>query len=274
MEKAVILVIDDEAPVRRLISKVLMKEGYDVLTAAGGEEAISIAKEKKIDLAMVDMKMPGIDGIETIRRIKEINMGVAFVIITAFAEMSTLKDAAALGVFDYITKPFDLDYLKHLTKHILIGVKPKVMPYLEDTTQVFTGKLQLEELKRRKITALKADVKERYSALKETDKYTDRAIAMSYKTSFGLMKYRVKKLITNMYFIVTVLGIAVGSLYGYVYGAMSARPHQQESISLEGERPVGIADFYGVLKDLAKWLRIHTIQDKGVYQHNLESEPQ
>jgi len=193
MKKTTILIIDDESSIRRLISKVLLKEGYDILTADGGEKAVEIALANKIDLALVDLKMPGIDGIETIRRIKKTNSGAAFIIITAFAEMSSLKDALELGVFDYITKPFDLEYLKHLVRHIVTGVRPGVLPYFEDTRQTLDGRLELGQLKKKKMDAFKEDIKERMAVLKEEDNYIDRTIAGSCDSLAGLIKYKTKK---------------------------------------------------------------------------------
>ncbi len=257
MKKTTILIIDDESSIRRLISKVLLKEGYDILTADGGEKAVEIALANKIDLALVDLKMPGIDGIETIRRIKKTNSGAAFIIITAFAEMSSLKDALELGVFDYITKPFDLEYLKHLVRHIVIGVRPGVLPYFEDTRQTLDGRLELGQLKKKKMDAFKEDIKERMAVLKEEDNYIDRTIAGSCDSLAGLIKYKTKKFITNSYTIVTVLGVILGCVYGYVYGALSTRSLHDNGVVNKQARHVGIADFYDVLKDLSEWVRVH-----------------
>ena len=82
-----IIIIDDEKGLRDILTKVLVEDGYIVFSAASGEEAIEFIRAKPVDLSLVDLKMPGIDGIETVRRIKEINGSIINVIITAYGQM-------------------------------------------------------------------------------------------------------------------------------------------------------------------------------------------
>ena len=108
MGKKKILVVDDEQHVRQLIGKVLEKEGYEVLTACNGEKGLEIFQKNNIDLIISDIKMPKMNGIEFLHKVKEQEPGVGFILITAFATMETAIDAIKSGAQDYVTKPFDL----------------------------------------------------------------------------------------------------------------------------------------------------------------------
>lgn len=259
MAKATILIVDDEASVRRILSKVFANEGYEVLSAAGGREAIGMAQERAVDVALVDLKMPDMGGIETIRRIKDINMGVSFIVITAFGEMDSVKSATELGVFDYITKPFDLDYVKNLVKHITEGVKPHTLPYSGDMKKILSGEITLEEAKRRKLESLKEDIQERASSLKDMSLYVDREISRYYSSSPASQALRhIKRICTNLYFIIIVAGIIVGVLFSYIYGVIANRNVYKRY--LEKEERITISDFYRALSELRYWMRKHTEQ--------------
>ena len=119
MGKKKILVVDDEQHVRQLIGKVLEKEGYEVLTACNGEEGLEIFQKNNIDLIISDIKMPKMNGIEFLHKVKEQEPGVGFILITAFATMETAIDAIKSGAQDYVTKPFDI-------KEILNAVKKDI----------------------------------------------------------------------------------------------------------------------------------------------------
>ena len=109
MRKYSILVVDDEENVSKLLQKILMKEGYIAHRASNGEEALEIFESTQVDMVISDIKMPGISGIELLRRIKSIDTSITFIMITAFATLETAIYALKMGARDYITKPFDLD---------------------------------------------------------------------------------------------------------------------------------------------------------------------
>lgn len=115
-EKPRILVIDDEKDICDLFEKVLTEEGYTVLTALSGLRAIEIALENKPDLVLLDLRMPEMDGIEVLRRLKKIDKNIVIIMITAYGTMETARMAMKIGAYDYITKPFDLDYVKTVIK--------------------------------------------------------------------------------------------------------------------------------------------------------------
>ncbi len=105
-EDATILVVDDEEMLRNLLQKILEKEGYRVLLASSGEEAIRAFKSEQIDLVVTDVKMPGMDGFDLLRTIKTDYPGTGVIVMTAFGDAYTVRDALLLGADEYITKPF------------------------------------------------------------------------------------------------------------------------------------------------------------------------
>src|SRR5215210_9436108 len=110
MSKHLILVVDDEAAIARLIRRTLEAEGYAVLTADRGEKALEILEDERPDLVILDLMMPGIDGFETLRRLRTTSQ-VAVIMLTArTADADRLKGFHS-GVDDYLTKPFNPDEL-------------------------------------------------------------------------------------------------------------------------------------------------------------------
>jgi two-component system response regulator PilR (NtrC family) len=119
MAKARVLVVDDEKSMRDLLSITLEKEGYDVLTAAGGEAAIEALRRDATDAVITDLRMPKVDGLQVLRAAKEISPDVAVIVITAVASTETAVEAMKLGAYDYITKPFKLDEVSLIVRNAL-----------------------------------------------------------------------------------------------------------------------------------------------------------
>jgi two-component system response regulator PilR (NtrC family) len=107
-----ILVVDDEQSMRDFLSIMLKKEGYDVVTAENGGSALKAIQAEIFDLVITDVKMPGVDGIEVLKTIKEVSPETVVIMITAFATAETAVEAMKLGAYDYITKPFKVDEIK------------------------------------------------------------------------------------------------------------------------------------------------------------------
>jgi two-component system response regulator AtoC len=103
-----ILVLDDEALTLRTISRALRDEGFEVFVAMTGEEALKIFAEEKPDLALVDVVLPGIDGIEVLRQIKQQNPATTVVMMSAYHMVERAVEAMKLGAYDYLIKPFHL----------------------------------------------------------------------------------------------------------------------------------------------------------------------
>ena len=119
MAKPRILVVDDERSMRDLLSITLEKEGYDVLTAAGGQPAIEALHRESVDVVITDLRMPKVDGLQVLRVAKEISPDTAVIVITAMASTETAVEAMKLGAYDYITKPFKLDEVNLIVRNAL-----------------------------------------------------------------------------------------------------------------------------------------------------------
>ena len=118
-KKEKILVVDDEKIVRESLFHWFQEEGYQVETAGDGETALRIFDKNKFDLLLVDMKMPGMSGLELLDKVKEIDKDTIVILITAFASVPTAIKALKDGAYDYVTKPVDPDELEHLVKKAL-----------------------------------------------------------------------------------------------------------------------------------------------------------
>jgi two-component system, NtrC family, response regulator AtoC len=103
-----VLVVDDEALTVRTISRGLREEGFEVLTAASGEEALKIFAAEKSDVTLLDIVLPGIDGVEVLRRIKSTNPNSIVLMMSAYHMVDRAVEAMKLGAFDYLIKPFHL----------------------------------------------------------------------------------------------------------------------------------------------------------------------
>jgi len=114
-----LLVVDDEQVVRDSLSKWFREDGFLVGTAASAAEALSQLQGRKWDILLLDIKMPGMDGMELQQRIKEIDSNATIIFITAHATVDTAVKALKEGAFDYVTKPVDPDYLSHLVTNAL-----------------------------------------------------------------------------------------------------------------------------------------------------------
>jgi len=113
-----ILVVDDEQAQRDLLAGYLKKRSYTVSTASSGKEAIEQNKTNGFDLVILDLKMPEIDGIETMTRMKEIDPQTFFIILTGFGTVDSAVEAMKIGAFDYLGKPVNLDELEILIERV------------------------------------------------------------------------------------------------------------------------------------------------------------
>ena len=106
-----VLVVDDEDEFREMTSKILTKRGLKVLSAESGEKALEVLEHSRIDVVLLDVKMPGIDGIETLRRISSLKPLVEVVLLTGHASVESGIEGMKLGAFDYLMKPIEIDPL-------------------------------------------------------------------------------------------------------------------------------------------------------------------
>lgn len=114
-----ILVIDDKESMRTMLSNVLSEEGYQVDAASGGKEGLDLARVKGYDLAITDMKMPDVDGLEVLNGLKSMDNDMSVIIMTAYGTVETAVAAMKNGAYDFITKPFDPDHLTVIIERAL-----------------------------------------------------------------------------------------------------------------------------------------------------------
>jgi len=120
-----ILIVDDEFSVRHSLTAWFEDEGYTVGVAASGKEALAKLAENKWDIFFLDLKMPGMSGLELQKKIKEIQPDGTIIIITAFASVESAVEAMQSGAYDYLSKPFDPDYLALMVRNIIERKKLK-----------------------------------------------------------------------------------------------------------------------------------------------------
>ena len=111
MKGSRILLVDDEAAFTNNMSKLLIYRGYRVETADSGDRAIRILEEQDFDVIVLDLKMPGMDGITTLKEIKKLGLFTETLILTGHGSIDTALEAIKLGAYDYLTKPCDIDEL-------------------------------------------------------------------------------------------------------------------------------------------------------------------
>ena len=116
-KKISILIVDDEESVRDSLYSWFIEDGYRVECAENAKRALSMLESDSFDIILADIKMPGMDGLEMLRRIKLLKSDSIVIVITAFATVDTAVQALKDGAFDYITKPFDPDDLSHLIRN-------------------------------------------------------------------------------------------------------------------------------------------------------------
>ena len=104
-----ILVVDDEESIRDLLRLVLSGQGYSVVTASGGEEAIEYLEAQPFDLVITDLVMPTVNGVEVLRAAKRIDPNFPVIVITGYPSVETVTELVRLGAGDYLTKPFNVD---------------------------------------------------------------------------------------------------------------------------------------------------------------------
>lgn len=114
-----ILVVDDEQDICDFVKNFFQERGYEVLTALGGEEALEIIKNEKPELVLLDIKMKGMDGIATLKHIKEMNRHQKVIMVTALEDQDKIAESCKLGACEYITKPLILDYLEQTVEKTL-----------------------------------------------------------------------------------------------------------------------------------------------------------
>lgn len=123
--KKKILIVDDEKDTCSILEKALAKEGYRAFSALSGQSALDKLKKMRPDLVLLDIRMPKMDGIEVLKRIKRIDKSIAVVMITAYGALDTVQWAKKYRAYDYVSKPFDMDFIKAVIREALLKKKPR-----------------------------------------------------------------------------------------------------------------------------------------------------
>lgn len=119
LEGKKLLIVDDQFGIRMLLDEVFKQENCQTFQAKNGEEALDIVQQEKPDLALLDMKIPGMDGLEILKQIKRVAPATKIVMMTAYGELEMVQEALKLGALGYFTKPFDIIELKQKVKQLL-----------------------------------------------------------------------------------------------------------------------------------------------------------
>jgi DNA-binding NtrC family response regulator len=112
--KPSILIVDDDEVMQQTLSDVLKRKGYEIFSVGGGNGALSIIKKNIIDLVLLDMRLPDVDGIEVLKKVKELDTEILVIMMTAYSDVQTAVAAMKSGAYHYINKPFELEELKLL----------------------------------------------------------------------------------------------------------------------------------------------------------------
>jgi two-component system, response regulator, stage 0 sporulation protein F len=107
-----ILIVDDQNGIRVLLTEVFSNEGYHTFQASNGKLALEIVRNESPDLVLLDMKIPGMDGLDILKHVKIIDPSIKVIMMTAYGELDMIKEATELGAIMHFTKPFDIDELR------------------------------------------------------------------------------------------------------------------------------------------------------------------
>ena len=149
--KAKILVIDDEQIVHESCNRILTEEGYEVKNALTGQEGFKKIEDEPFDLVITDLKMPGISGMEALKKIKKDNPNIGIIMVTGYSTAETAVEAMKLGAFDYLPKPFTPDELISVInkavekKKVLIETMHLESAY-RDATKAISSSLNINEV--------------------------------------------------------------------------------------------------------------------------------
>lgn len=115
----IILIVDDEDALREALGKILEDDGYGVISAASGEQALEILQDHPVDLMLTDIRMPGMSGLDLLKKIREIHSSLGVIILTGYGEIDSYIEAMHFGALEYVSKPFKINELKFIVNKIL-----------------------------------------------------------------------------------------------------------------------------------------------------------
>jgi two-component system KDP operon response regulator KdpE len=148
MESGLILIVDDEAPIRRALRATLDKLGFQTVEAARGEEALSLVRTNSFDAVLLDINMPGMNGIDTCRNVRRLYPLMPILMLTVCDSEDDKVEALDAGANDYITKPFQLRELTARIRAAMRWTKTAVPPQNEAATVLRIGEIELDPVRR------------------------------------------------------------------------------------------------------------------------------
>jgi DNA-binding NtrC family response regulator len=119
-KKLRVLVVDDEPNIRDVLIQLLANDGHETLGADSGISALTVIPDFRPQIVFLDIRMPEMDGIQCLRRIKEYDPGIEVVMISGFATIDMARRSLEIGAFDYIGKPLSFDHISEVIRHIVI----------------------------------------------------------------------------------------------------------------------------------------------------------
>ena len=114
-EQSTVLVVDDEIGPRESL-RVILKPDYQVLVASEGEQAVQLIEQQAVDVVLLDLRMPGLSGIQVLEKIKATNPAIEVIVVTGYASYESVLEGLRLRAFDYISKPFSIPHLRDVVK--------------------------------------------------------------------------------------------------------------------------------------------------------------
>lgn len=125
---SIILIVDDESAVLALLRRILSTEDAEILEAQSGAEALEIARRTRLDLVILDVRLPDVSGVEVLRRVRKIDGMLPVIMITSYGSAETVRASMRLGAFDYFTKPFDSQYVRRVAREALSTRACRLVP--------------------------------------------------------------------------------------------------------------------------------------------------
>jgi two-component system, response regulator RegA len=127
LKSSKILIVDDQYGIRVLLDEVFRKEGYQTYQAANGKQALELVQNHEPDLVILDMKIPGMDGLDILKHVKAIDPSTSIVVLTGYGSIATALESVRLGAVHYLTKPTDADRILAAFQHGL-AARPRDLP--------------------------------------------------------------------------------------------------------------------------------------------------
>ena len=123
-----ILIVDDEPAVLALLRRILSTEDAEILAVRSGAQALEIARRTRLDLVMLDVRLPDVSGLEVLKRVRRIDGMLPVIMVTAYGSAETVRASMRLGAFDYLTKPFDNQEVRRIAREALTSRARRLVP--------------------------------------------------------------------------------------------------------------------------------------------------